>query len=62
MYKYVRSRVDGPSSRLTGDDGVGDTLICPGIYCRKKAITSPVWVQFINLCDKTPVFLTETAY
>ena len=62
MQKYFRSRADGPSSRQTGDDGVGDTLVCPGIFCRQKAITSPVWENFLNLCDKTPVFVIETAY
>ena len=28
LQKYVWSRVDGPSSRQTGDDGFSDTLVC----------------------------------
>ena len=28
----------------------------------KKAMTFPVWVLFLNLCDKTPVFLRHIAY
>ena len=36
-------------------------LVCPGMCYMQKAITFPVWVIFINLCDDTPVFLTETA-
>ena len=62
LQRYVWSRVDGTSSRQTGDNGVGDTLICPVIYFRQKVITFPVWVQFINLCDKTAVFLRQIAY
>ena len=42
--------------------GVGDTILCPGIKRRKKEMTFPVWVQFINLCDNTPVFLRHIAY
>ena len=34
FYKYVPSRVDVPSSRYTGDDGGGETNICPGIKRR----------------------------
>ena len=30
LQKYVRSRVDGPSRRQTGDDSVGKTNICSG--------------------------------
>ena len=62
MYKYVRSHVDGPSSRLTVDDGIGETLVCLGMCYTQKAMTFPVWVLFLNLCDDTPVFPTETAY
>ena len=62
MYKYVRSRVDGPSSRYTGDDDVGYSLVCPSINRRQKEMTFPVLVQFINLCDNTPVLLRTIAY
>ena len=34
MYKYFLLRVDVPSSCQTGDDGVGDTLVCPSIKRR----------------------------
>ena len=37
--------------------GVGDTILCPGIKRRKKEMTFPVWVQFINLCDIRPCSL-----
>ena len=37
-------------------------LVCLGICCTKKAMIFPVCVLFINLCENTPVFLTETAY
>ena len=62
LWKYVLSRIYGPSSRQTGDNGVGDTLVCPSINCRQKATTFPIWVQFLNLCDKTPVFPTQISY
>ena len=62
MQKYFLSRVDGPSRRQNGDNDVGDTLVCIGIYCRQKAITSPEWLKFINLCDKTPGFLRQSTY
>ena len=62
LQKYIWSRVDGPSSCQNGKNGVGDTLICPGIKRRKKAMTFPVQVKFIILCDKTPVFLRQIAY
>ena len=50
-----------PAARLE-TMAFGDKLVCCRMYCLKMAMTSPVWVQFINLCDDTPVFLTETAY
>ena len=28
----------------------------------KKAINSPQWVRFLNLCDRTPVFIRHIAY
>ena len=31
LQKYIRSRIDGPSSRQTGDNDVGDTLVCRSI-------------------------------
>ena len=34
MQKYVPSHVDGPPSRQTGDNGVAETNICPGIERR----------------------------
>ena len=46
----------GTSSRQTGDDGVGETNVCPSIKFRQKASTFPIWVQFMKLCDNTPVF------
>ena len=52
----------GLASRQTGDDGIGDKLVCSGICCMKKTTTFPVWVLFINLCIDTPVFLTEIVY
>ena len=55
-------RIDGPSSCYTGDNGVCETNVCPSIKCRKKAITFPVWVQFLNLFDKTPVLLRQISY
>ena len=60
--KYVLSRVDGPSSRQTGDEGVGEKNVCPGIKRRQKAITFPVCVQFLKLCDKTPVLLRQIRF
>ena len=52
-----------PVARLeTGDDGIGVQLVCVGMCYMQKAITFPVQVLFLNLCDDTPVFLTETAY
>ena len=37
-------------------------LVCLGICCTQKAMTFPVWVLFLNLCDKTPVLLRHIAY
>ena len=54
--------VDEPSSRYTGDDGFGDTLVCSSTRRSQKAMTFPVWVQFINLCDKTPMLLRQISY
>ena len=62
LQKYIRSRVDGPSRRQTGENGVGEKLVYLIMYCRKKAMTFPVWVLFLNLCDKTPMFLRYIAY
>ena len=62
LQKYVRSHVDGPSSRQTGDNGVGVQLVYLGICYMQNAMVFPKWLLFINLCDDTPVFLTETAY
>ena len=38
----MKTARDGEFLMVTGNDGVGDTLIRPGIYCRQKAITSPI--------------------
>ena len=62
MYTYIRSLIDGPYSHYTVDDGDGDKLVCLSMYFRQKAMTFPVWVLFLNLCDKTPVFLRHIAY
>ena len=50
-----------PATRLE-TMGFFDKLVCYSKCFRSKAGTFPVWVLFINLCDDTPVFLTETTY
>ena len=47
---------------MTGKDGVGKLLVFIGICYMQKGMTFPVWVLFLNLCDKTPVFLRHIAY
>ena len=56
LYKYVQLCIDGPSIFQTVDDGVGDTIVFTITKRRQKAMNFPVWVQFLNLCDKTLVF------
>ena len=48
-----------PASRLE-TMGFVDKLVCCSRCFISKASDSPLWVPFINLCDDTPVFLTET--
>ena len=62
MWKYVLLHDDEPSSRYTRNDGIGDTLICTNKKRRQKKMTFSVWLQFINWCEETPVFLRKIAY
>ena len=50
-----------PAARLE-TMGFVDKLVCIGMCYTQKAMTFPVWVIFINLCDDNPVFLTEIVY
>ena len=50
-----------PAARLETMALVFSSYAVVCIVC-KKAMTFPIWVIFLNLCDDTPVFLTEIAY
>ena len=47
FYKYFLSRVDGQSSRYTGDDGLGESNVCPGRKHRQSAINPPNGCNFL---------------